>query len=656
MINQYLLLIYLVSSHYTLSASSSNETKSREEHTLSASSPNEIKSPEEHTLSASSPDETKSPEERALSDSSPRPNETKTPEERSITAETLSTYTYPYVVKVESEHHNQFRLLGGGTLIAPAFVLTSGIVTDLMSSYRHCRIVVLADRTKNSRTVNIKKNFTHPTKSVALLELSESLHAGPGNIGFVTLPNRQGTSNFSVEYRGSFKIMGFGFTQSSFWSIPNLADITQNILRGGYVAIVPNKECEEEGDNVFCFKLDTNNVHPSSSDRGGPLIYEDKQVGIIGIAHKEKLSMIVNAKVAHYLDFIEETIDKSSFSCHYTLSASSPNETKSPEEHTLSASSPNEIKSTEEQTLSASSPNEIESTEEPTLSASGPDENESPEERLKDSHVCKTGQYPYVVKVESEKSNTFYCMGAGTLIAPQFVLTSAVVTGYMSQYHHGRIVALADQENPLRANVKENFTDPSNSIALLKLSESLDESDGNIKFAPLVDRQQYDVSNFTLHCKTVEIMGYGLTKSSSWNILPSLSIEVPNVLYCSFVTLISNEQCKEKFRALKVRPTKVIVPEDNEDSYLCFELKQADSHPGVTDFGGPILCHEVQVGIIGYYYEKLETTTINAKVEHYLDFIDKIMEKNSSTTAYSGSIVITIIIFGLYYTCSTVQF
>ncbi|CAG9771283.1 unnamed protein product [Ceutorhynchus assimilis] len=277
------------------------------------------------------------------------------------------------------------------------------------------------------------------------------------------------------------------------------------------------------------------------------------------------------------------------------------------------------------------------------LSAPRLNETESPEERIVHGYDCSTNDYQYFVKVESKKSDDFNMLGGGALIGINSVLTSSIVTDLLAEFgiDNSWIIASADGDSR-KVMIIGNFTHPSGGVAVLKLKESL----RNIKFATLPNRND---ENFFNKCASVLIMGYGRTKFGIGH------GDLPKTLQCGAATTIPGKKCMELTQESLEKSADSEIPDD--DDVFCFSIDKFghQSAPSFPDFGTPIICSDVQVGIIGYFDPNVPGMVFNVKVQPFLDFIEEHM-KNCCTAVYSGFIVITIIIFGLYYTYSTVQF
>ncbi|CAG9771284.1 unnamed protein product [Ceutorhynchus assimilis] len=262
------------------------------------------------------------------------------------------------------------------------------------------------------------------------------------------------------------------------------------------------------------------------------------------------------------------------------------------------------------------------------LSDSSP-ENESLQEGRVRDYSCTTEMYPFMVKVEMKNDKKCIVIGAGTMIGPNSVLTSGLVTDliYLMRESVCRIISSPDHKDGdfLKVNVIANYTHPSGDIAVLKLQKKL----FHIQLATLPGQ---DFVDFALQCGSLNVMGFGPTQFDQHY------KKIARTLQCSFVSPIPSERCQ-----------KIANMVLSGDRHFCFRIRASDIQRSLNniDYGGPLFCVGYQVGIIGRFDpQDPKGLVVNFKVQHYLDFI----QKNSCTTIYSSSILIIIIKVGLCYT------
>ncbi|XP_055598233.1 collagenase-like [Uranotaenia lowii] len=197
---------------------------------------------------------------------------------RMVNANIASTGQFPYFATILSKVTN----LCGGSIIGKRWILTAAHCVDAETSYEI--LVGSADLNRGTKFITQEK-YIHPEydwlylqNDIALLHLSSDIEY-TDNVKPISLPNIGETNSF--EGYNSID-MGFGKTSDS-------SGLSEN-LRYAEVKVISNSECipifgpRTVVDSTLCAKgLAGQSI--CKSDSGGPLVYNNIQIGVNSFVH-----------------------------------------------------------------------------------------------------------------------------------------------------------------------------------------------------------------------------------------------------------------------------------------------------------------------------------------------------------------------------------
>ncbi|CAG9771705.1 unnamed protein product [Ceutorhynchus assimilis] len=281
-----------------------------------------------------------------------------------------------------------------------------------------------------------------------------------------------------------------------------------------------------------------------------------------------------------------------------------------------------------------------------TIPSAGPEnsilERKIPETRIIHGYECSTKEYPFVVKIKLDYEGQTVTTCGGTLLRPNWVLTVAncfIFKGITTRENFW-IEAGCDnsqsrqtvQAGTAHYHPKYNSFYYSHDIALVKLLHPIKSADG-IGYATLPGRDDPI-------CSKAVVMGWGLTSNS----LDPYQVSPPT-LQCGHVEIITKKQCSELCKNYLAF---------HADSQICTFSKGNEAEARMRDSGGPLLCGDVQVGIISFKPLDILRPDIAAdfpfvytNIQYFLDWINDTMKDNetSSGTMHLRTISIVFIIF-----------
>ncbi|CAG9770902.1 unnamed protein product [Ceutorhynchus assimilis] len=303
--------------------------------------------------------------------------------------------------------------------------------------------------------------------------------------------------------------------------------------------------------------------------------------------------------------------------------------------------------------------------------------------RIEHGYDCAPRQYPFLVKVTLVKDATDYSffIGSGTLISPKWVLTSAVPACLkeMADEIFGSLgikipkscnikIHSASEDIDWVSLVSKTYTHPKfsvnkkdlkfeNDIALFELMKEVPKT-YNLKFIALPES-----STFNPDCTEGLIMGWGSNEIElpvDWkginmgdlkginmgdilkvvqefqNIFSQLSSS--DKLKCGKVPLISDPTCSKMLTDANADPL-------NSDQMCSFsKSSEKKPNPGLRDYGGPLICGDVQIGIITVSPKKIKNFFLSSgtdaprtytKVSSHLDFIHATMSGSVNLISFS---------------------